>query len=653
MDEDLFQANLEALQKYQPHIAKLFEGTYTPYSRVVGSRVTGNLNIDLGHTTFYQKDAASFADAQVTSYLEKRDQRIELGWRDIPEDNGRVAETVLVKGGAYLAEQGVERQVQALDPDGGYLIVFGLGLGLHLERLIDSLDIRSVIVVERFEEFVYHAMGQVDFKRMLEEIDRRKGTLQFVISDTPQHIANYIFYMMRQNSFGLIDGSYIYSHYDSFVLDESLKYFKERLPVLAANPGFFEDEQTMLRNYIGNTTRHESFVYADKPRAVKNTPVIICGSGPSIDQAVDFVKKHRDSAIVISCGTGLGALLGHGIEPDFHVDIENTPGPVEIVEGLSSKHKLNRISLIASNTVRPELVGRFGQRILFYRDTVSSSKLFGQKYGEVFHAVPTVANTAARIALGLGFRNLHLVGVDLGARDQNQHHGQHSVYLSDPEFLKTHPEHLAATAFPIEVPGNLGGTVHTNQSFLFASIHFSGLVARYKDAIIRNHSDGIRITGTVPCLPESAVIDDDVSRKARDLERLRSELDWAARADLAPVSKVEALGEALEIFYATFEAVLNSVDAENLDLRGLFDDFRDLLDDPFAADVDQCVQKMHVGTMMISYTFLYQTYRRLPESLRAEFFENFRQDLLEGLSVMQQASEQLIADMTEATRKIA
>lgn len=653
MDQDLFDRNMAAMRLYQPHIAERFEGAYTPFSRVVGAAETGNLNIDLGHTLFYGADAATFAEAQVENYLAKADQRMHLGLKRAPDDRERIAEGFVGKGVDYLATQGMPEKATGLDPDGGYLIVLGLGLGLHLEKLIDRLDIRSVIVVERFEEFVYHAMGQIDLARLFEEIDRRKGTLQFVISDVPNTITNMIFYMMRQDAFGLIDGSYIYQHYDSYVLQESLSGFRERLPVLAANPGFFEDELIMLRNYIGNVTRNPALIYADKPRVAKSTPVIICGSGPSVDQSVDFIRRNTDSAIIVSCGTGLGALLGYGIRPDYHVDIENTPGPVEIIQALSKQHKLSDITLIASNTVRPELTAFFTKRIMFFRDTVSSSKLFGQKYGEVFHAVPTVANTAGRIMLGLGFRNLHLVGVDLGARDAERHHGQHSVYFSDKSFLETHPEHAAAAKFPIEAAGNFGGRVFTNQSFLFASVHFSGLSARYRDARILNLSDGIRINGTIPCLPESAVIEKDTARKARDLERLRAELDVATPGELAPPAKIDDLAEALELFYSNFETLMRNTHADTLDLRALFDAFKDLLDDPIAADVDICVQRMHVGTMMVCYTFLYQTYRRMPQDMRAAFFEFFRSEMLETIDRMRRESGAMVKDLRNAVAAAA
>lgn len=645
MAEGLFERNMEAMRVYQPHLVSRFSGVQQPYSRVVGSVEAGTLNLDLGHSMLYAGDAVGDTAKQVESYKNVRYQRILQGWPQPPEDHDRIAERLVGAGIGYLQEKGIMAEDHKVDRDGGYLIVFGLGLGLHLSPLIDHLDIRSVIVVEQFDEFVLHTMNQVELTPLFEEIHRRNGLLNFVINDTPEVIANFLFYMMRQDSFGLIDGSYIYDHYPSFVLTEAKKRFLDRLPLLSSNPGFFEDEQVMIRNYIGNVTSQDSLVYADKPRVAKHSPVVICGSGPSIDEGAEFIRQHKDSAVVISCGTGLGALLGHGIYPDFHVEIENTPGPVEIIRSLADSYDLSRISLIASNTVRPEMASCFGRRILFFRDSVCSSKLFGQRFGEIYYAAPTVANTAARIALGMGFRELYLIGVDLGAREAGAHHGRHSVYVADKEFLETHPEHRNATQYGLSAPGNFGGNVHTNHSFLYASVSFSGLIARYKDAVVRNLSDGIRIPGAIPCLPKSAQLADDVSRKARDLERLRGEFDVAERHELAPAEKLQILAEALDQFYQSIEAVLTSASSDGLDLRKLFDDFKFLLEDSSAPDVDVCVQRMHVGTMMVCFTFLYRAYRRMDGSERAAFFEFFRDELCALIAEMRQTSAALASDL--------
>lgn len=641
MSSERYEKNLEAMRRFQPHLARRIENMVSPYSKKVGRAAAGDLNIDLGHTRFYKPDAASFTADQVKAFVDKPEQRISLGWPNQPGDRQFLWKKVMGESLDRLEAKGYGKQTQSMDPDGGYLVVLGLGMGLHLEPLIDRLDVRSVIVVEQYDEFLLHTMQEADIAKVLTEIDRRKGSVQFLFSDVPVNIANYLFYLMRHDAFGLIDGSYIYSHYDSFVMRETKRLFVERLPVLMGSPGFFEDELVMMTNCVENMAQSSDLLFADKLRYAKQTPILICGSGPSIDSSVDLIRKHKETCFVMSCGTGLGALLGHGIVPDFHVEVENTPGPAEILSLLSEKYDLSDIVLIATNTVHPDLARHFGKRIFYFRDSVSSSKIFSGKYGQIYYAAPTVANAASRIALGFGFRNVFLLGVDLGARDASRHHSAKSVYVDDEDFLKTHPDHLAATQYTIDAPGNLGGRVKTNHSFLYAGIHFSAMIGQYKGAMVFNCSDGIRITGTIPKLLEAAQIDPPENSKQREWETIWQELDKVPPQEIISQDRLTDLTDALTIFYLSIRSVLVSVDSTDVDLRHLFDEFKDLLDDPLATEADKAVQQIHSGTLMNCYNFLYQTYRRLPQDAREDFFNDFREIVLEAIDRMEERTTEL------------
>lgn len=641
MSSHRFEKNMEALKVFQPHVAKRLEAMAAPYSKVVGGANSGDLNIDLGHTHFYKPDAATYTAMQVKAFLDKPDQRISLGWPSQPDQRKYLWHNVIGDSLDRLEAAGQGQQVQSMDQDGGYLLILGLGLGLHLEPLIDSLDVRSVIIVEQYEEFLLHAMHEADIAKVLNTVDERKGSVQFLFSDVPVNIANYLFYLMRHDAFGLIDGSYIFSHYDSYVMGGTKRHFVERLPVLMGTPGFFEDELVMMNNCVENMARSSDHLFADKLRYTKQTPIMICGSGPSIDSSIELLRQNKDNCFIMSCGTGLGALLGHGIVPDFHVEVENTPGPAEIITNLAKTFDLSSIVLVATNTVHPELAKHFRNRIFYFRDSVSSSKLFSGKYGQIYYAAPTVANAASRIALGFGFRNVFLLGVDLGAREADKHHSEKSVYIVDETFLDTHPEHKAATQYTIETPGNLGGKVKTNHSFLYAGIHFSAMISQYRKSTVYNCSDGIRITGTIPKLLEAAEITPSENNKHREWQTIWQELDAVPPQEMISKDRLSELADALVIFYLSIRSVISSADPSNLDLRLLFDEFKDLLDDPLATEADRAVQQIHSGTMMSCYNFLYQTYRRLPEDARETFFVEFRDTLLAAIDRMEEQTTEM------------
>ncbi|MDA8425830.1 MAG: DUF115 domain-containing protein [Treponema sp.] len=50
--------------------------------------------------------------------------------------------------------------------------------------------------------------------------------------------------------------------------------------------------------------------------------VVVCGAGPSLEEALPFISARRKSVSVVACDTALGSLLAAGIEPDLLVCLE-------------------------------------------------------------------------------------------------------------------------------------------------------------------------------------------------------------------------------------------------------------------------------------------------------------------------------------------
>jgi len=610
-----FAANLAVLEETAPAIAEQVSALTSPISRIVGSREAGDLNIDLGHAAFYDEDAESYSAKQVENFLEKP-RRIEMPWYKIQDDTILCNQEVVNEMLVWMSERDL-KPAKKPDRDGGYLILLGLGLGLGVERLLEELPVRNLVIVERYPEFLRHSLETVDWVAWRDVLESRGGSLKVILARDQYMAANELYIHVRNHHFGLIDGSYMLLHYQSSFTRGVLDELVQRLPVIAANPGFFEDELVMLRNGFRNMRRHAHKLLQDKRRLMVKTPVIVVASGPSVDTAVDFVRDNRDRAVVISCGTGLGALLGYGIKPDFHVDTENTPGPLEILTGLAEKHDLSGITLIACNTVDPGVPALFDERYLYFRDSVTATHFFGRDYRPMYLAAPTVSNAAVRSALALGFREIYLVGVDLGSRDPDRHHSQKSIYMADETFLQTHPEHRQASKYPIRRPGSLGGTVFANTSFLYAAMYMGNLMRVFPGTQVFNLSDGARIDGTTPRLPRVVTIDNEPASKTRDLQIIVNTLDAGAGYKGFDADELRRLQAAMSAFLD--------------DLAGLFRELRDpvelfdALKDRFKAlgdgAIDCTVYAYLWGTALMFYQFVYVSLRRLPEESREEFLE--------------------------------
>ncbi|MBP5856094.1 DUF115 domain-containing protein [Marivibrio halodurans] len=613
--DTLFERNLGVLRDVSPAIAEQVEAIDSPISRMIGSLEDGTINIDLGHTAFYEGGAVAYTDEQVEAFLAKP-RRIKIPFYKRASDTQLCNQRVVNEALDWLDEKECEPESEP-DADGGYLILLGLGLGLGVERLLENLPVRNLVIVEQFPEFIRHSMETVDWTRWQEILEERGGSMRFILAQDTYQAANDLYIYVRHHHFGLIDGSYLLLHYQSSFTRGALDELVSRLPVIAANPGFFEDEIVMLRNGFRNLRRHRHKLLQDRRRLMLTAPVIVVASGPSVDGAIDFIRENKEKAVLITCGTGLGALLGYGIKPDFHVDTENTPGPLEILSGLSEKYDLSGITLIACNTVDPGVPALFGENYLYFRDSVSATHFFGRDHRPLFLAAPTVSNAAVRAMLALGFREIYLVGVDLGSRDKNQHHSRKSIYIADDKFLETHPEHAAASKYGIRRPGSLGGTVFANTSFLYAAMYMSNLLRVFPGTTVYNLSDGTRIHGTIPRLPRAVTLTSDAAIKARDLQLVANTLEDGGDYHGFDSGEIEALKREMSRMLGDIAALFRDI----RDPVELFDAIKDLFWAMSEDPIDRTVYAYLWGTTLMFYQFLYITVRRLPEEGREAFMD--------------------------------
>jgi len=619
LDTALFEQNLRAFEEHLPAYAAMMRDLHArgTVSKVVGSEAGGDLNIDLGHDLLYGEDAPTFASKQVDRYLEKPTRFRSA--RYTPPSEPALATEHLIKN---VAEQtGTDLSTLHGDPDpgGGYMIVYGVGLGCHIDALVDALEFRSLVLLEQYEEFIYHSMFFQDWGRWFKEMHARKGHVILLLGSEPDTMANTLYSTLRKQQFGLVDGSYLIKHYKSYFVEETDALFKEKTPVLGASPGFYEDERTMLNNCFWNLKRYGSYLFFDRPRLVKNCPVFVIGSGPSADQAIDLIKENRDRAVLITCGTALEVMLRNGIKPDFHAELENTPGPLDIISRIAEEHDLSGITLFASTTVHPDVPALFDRRIFFFRDTTCSTQFFAGPGEEVFLATTTVTNTGCRLGLGLGFRELYMFGTDLGTRTPGEHHSKKSIYYTDENFLTENPAHLAQTKFPLKIPGNLGGEVWTHHSFLLSRTFFTMLFPAYPASKVYNCSDGAVIPGAIPKLAHTVEIAATPDDKRRALDTAFKELREIETGYAIDPVAIGLLRDATQSWYAQLKDAVRRYQAGEDDVYDLYDTVVSLMPPEGAEAIPNTLYQMNVGSVMIGFQFLWNVVRRLPEDRRGEF----------------------------------
>ena len=108
-----------------------------------------------------------------------------------------------------------------------------------------------------------------------------------------------------------------------------------------------------------------------------------------------------------------------------------------------------------SATVDPRIPPMFRETIYFFRDSVSSTQILGEKHSPIGGATPTCVNMALSMAAFLGFTDMALFGADCGIRPGSDDHAKDTVYRDIGTFQKNGD---IDERYPVEVEGNFGVT---------------------------------------------------------------------------------------------------------------------------------------------------------------------------------------------------
>lgn len=647
-DTALFERNLEAVERMAPRVAARLRLIDRPVSQLVER--DGGLNIDIGHTDFYATDVDGFVEDQVEQYA-KAPFTIDFGWPHRGGGLPLMTRLTINRFNDLAEEAGIEYEPENQATEAGFLVSLGVGLGRHIGKLMALYEVRSLILVEQFVEFLWHSMHLEPWHEWVETLEERGGRLMLIVHDDPQNALTELVASLRFENGGLLDGTYVYTHYRSLMMRELNRGLDEQMVYIGANRGFFEDEMVMMYNAVRNCAKTACHVWEPRPRHAKTVPAIVVGAGPSVDGCLDKLRELADRAVIIACGSGAEVCFGAGVTPDFHVELENTSGQAEILSRTAARHPLRDVTLVGAFPVNPGVTELFDKVILFSRDTVSSSRFMSNFCRPVFQAVPTVTNGGVRFAVNMGFREIYLFGCDFGTREPEDHHSKVSAYYTDQEFMDSFPEHLAARKFERTVEGNFGGLVSTHNDFLFGRLFMMKAIAQDSGARVYNCSDGASITGARPLLPKLVRTDATPEKKAAAIEQVFAELAPYGVGELVDRERLDALRETGAAFYDDLRAALDRFEAnEEVPVFEIYGELLDLVIPEYkpAGSVEDVLAQFSMGTILTMFQAFHRMYRRSRPDQRRAVFEIYLKlarenvdemaDYVDGLCVMLQAA---------------
>lgn len=506
-----FEANLAAFERCQPRLHARLSHLGRPASALVPA-AGGGVDLAQGEARLYGGDATAFALHQLAGWLQ-RPERLFVSLANARTMYGIAGEFARWTVDA-AAQAGVPLDRGRTDHVSHFTVVFGAGLAMHLKPLAERTGCREMIVVEPNIEHIYQSLFVADWVDLLE--GEEAPVLRFVTDGDQDAIAGTIRDIVRGSAVPMLDGVYLFLHHPTGLLATAHEQFRRDLSLHLYGLGFYEDELVMMSNTVANLVRRPGRVIAT-PLPVRDTPVFLCGSGPSIDGCIDLIRDLRERAIVVSLGSSLRTLRAAGIRPDFHVELENDEANADNVAGVVEEFGVEGITLIAATPVRPRLAAAFDDVIWYFRDQVSPSMVLAGGADPLGACGPAVANAAQMALLYLGFRQIYLFGVDMGSRSPDTYHSA-NTYIG----LGVRKEW--GTGKRQDVPANFGGTAFAEGLLNWSRFTFANVARLHPDMRCFNCSDGARIAHTIPLLPRRIRLAERPLEREAVLARIREAL---------------------------------------------------------------------------------------------------------------------------------
>lgn len=588
----------------------------------------------------YNGDARSFAAKQVDAFMEKP---LRL-FMDRPTHAGLVSPVCVQlhdELGAFLIEHGhdeISRQVS--DDCPRYLVVFGLGLGHHIEDLVKRTKARWLIIAEPITDFIAHSLHTVDWPSLFAHFERQGGGVEIVTALDPGEMVSAIVRYMSDQGIPYVDGSFVFTHYPLWAFTEGRNRLYEAVEFAFINRGFFEDELVMMENAATNFAAGPAWLLEGRPRLHRPELAVIVGAGPSLDEGLGRLREIRDKVVLFSAGTALRPLLRNGFVPDFHCELENVPATVEALKEATKYGDLSQITLIASATVDPRIPPMFRETIYFFRDSVSSTMIFGDKHLPIAGATPTCVNMALSMAAFLGFTDMALFGADCGIRPGGDDHAKDTVYRDIGVFQK---DGDINERYPMEVEGNFGGIAKTNWIYDSCRLMLAEVTELRRLNVI-NASDGAFIPSTVPRVPEAIVPAGEAINRAELLEALKRSLNEITPGSIFAESDLVDVARRADRMFADLDSLLERLGQGAPDFAAVYSAMTTFLAE--AGKNYGHADSIVCGTLSaLPRIAMFFGFRVADTALRAELFSLFIKEFRKTSQKMREGTAKLFADL--------
>lgn len=404
------------------------------------------------------------------------------------------------------------------------LVVLGVGVGVHFQQCIEQKRCKNAVLYEPLIEKFAISLFVVDWLEIFRMAAEYGTTIHLTVghgdNDPPSN--EFLFNKLLSFKPHYPITTLFYNHLGS-TWGEAL---------VAASRSHFLSHHCMLGNYDDEVNQMNQALYHllhgvkmiptmsfNRSFNELTYPVVVVGSGPSLDDGIECIKTLRDKVILVSCGTAINALYKEGVVPDFHVESESDYSTVSLLAALEDRDYLAKIVLLGPLQLNPSVTQCFRDFYTFFRSEAGISKLLqvGEQEALVLSGLTNCLVAGTILLMEIGFKEFYLFGADLGFKNVDSHHSKRSGYYDeqpDP-ILQIGSDYSKIPTF--SVIGVQGRPMLTEARFLAVKYLLESNLAKRSDlgAVIYNCSNGLDIIGTKHIPLDELEIDHLIPKESR------------------------------------------------------------------------------------------------------------------------------------------
>ena len=309
---------------------------------------------------------------------------------------------------------------QNLKNKSGFLFVFGLGLGYHVEALLKEYpDIRKIFVFEVSRDIFLAALAARDFSELLnsDRVIILAGGSAFIQDSIHKFMTGFT------NITGGAEDTEILIHRPSLEVfpeeSEELRSILEYLRLASNERTTFDKERR--ENASANADAFHAAPGVKKLfGSYAGRDIIVAAAGPSLDQSLELLKSAPAAPDIIAVDSALAPFHRAGLRPKYVISGDPQAKAADLFARLSIESE----QLVFFQTTNPDVVARFSPDQRWAADssvgTDKNESSFTHEKGGLFFS-GTVFLAAVDFAVKVGAKPIVLIGADFSFLDTQTH----------------------------------------------------------------------------------------------------------------------------------------------------------------------------------------------------------------------------------------